>query len=262
MSATTDTTAEKATAEKATAEKTAAEETDTATPETATAEGPETDTATAETATADTATAETATAETATAETATAETAETTDAVEPSSTTDAVEPSSTTETAPAGSPARRLLPIVLAALLVASAVAVALLGWGAYSESRAQRTQDAALAAARDNTTQVLSYNSTTLDADLARSRGLISGGFAAKFEELASTVIVPAVRQQSLSTKATVVRAAVIDAQPDQVRALLFVNQTTTVGGQPAPHNATNQVRVTMTWTNGKWLISDMQPL
>jgi Mce-associated membrane protein len=212
MSATTDTTAEKATAEKATAEKTAAEETDTATPETATAEGPDTDTTTADTATADTTTADTTTADT-----ATADTAETTDAVEPSSTTDAVEPSSTTETAPAGSPARRLLPIVLAALLVASAVAVALLGWGAYSESRAQRTQDAALAAARDNTTQVLSYNSTTLDADLARSRGLISGGFAAKFEELASTVIVPAVRQQSLSTKATVVRAAVIDAQPDR---------------------------------------------
>src|SRR5882757_963616 len=183
-------------------------------------------------------------------ETATAETLETTDNLE------------LTPAAASRSPARRLLPIVLAALLVASAVAVALLGWGAYSESRAQRTQDAALAAARDNATQVLSYNSTTLDADLARSRGLISGGFAAKFEELAGSVIVPAVRQQSLSTKATVVRAAVIDAQSDQVRALLFVNQTTTVAGQPAPHNATNQVRVTMTWTNGKWLISDMQPL
>ena len=183
-------------------------------------------------------------------ETATAETLETTDNLE------------LTPAAAPRSPARRLLPIVLAALLVVSALAVALLGWGAYSESRAQRTQDAALAAARDNTTQVLSYNSTTLDADLARSRGLISGGFAAKFEELAGSVIVPAVRQQSLSTKATVVRSAVIDAQSDQVRALLFVNQTTTVGGQPAPHNATNQVRVTMTWTNGKWLISDMQPL
>jgi len=183
-------------------------------------------------------------------ETATAETLETTDNLE------------LTPAAAPRSPARRLLPIVLAALLVASAVAVALLGWGAYSESRAQRTEDAALAAARDNATQVLSYNSTTLDADLARSRGLISGGFAAKFEELAGSVIVPAVRQQSLSTKATVVRAAVIDAQSDQVRALLFVNQTTTVAGQPAPHNATNQVRVTMTWTNGKWLISDMQPL
>jgi len=237
MSATTDTTAEKTAAEEP-----AAEETETATAETATTEA----------ATA-TATAETATAETATAETATAETADTADAVEPSATTDA---------APAGSRARRLLPIVLAGLLVASAVAVALLGWGAYSESRAQRTQDTALAAARDSTIQVLSYNSATLDADLARSRTLISGGFAAKFEELATSVIVPAVRQQSLSTKATVVRAAVIDAQPDLVRALLFVNQTTTLGGQPAPHNATNQVRVTMTWTNGKWLISDMQPL
>jgi len=225
MSATTDT-----------AEKTAAEKT-----------APET------TAAVDSTTAETTTAETTTAESETAETPET---------TDSVEPSAPAEEVPARSRARRLLPIVLAALLVVSALAVALLGWGAYSESRAQRTQDAALAAARDNTTQVLSYNSTTLDADLARSRGLISGGFAAKFEELASGVIVPAVRQQSLSTKATVVRSAVIDAQSDQVRALLFVNQTTTVGGQPAPHNATNQVRVTMTWTNGKWLISDMQPL
>ena len=157
---------------------------------------------------------------------------------------------------------RMLVPIVLAALALGSAVAVAVLGWQAISDSRAQRAQDTALDAAKTSTTQVLSYDSKTLDADLGRARTLISGAFAAKFEELASSVIVPAVKQQNLGTKATVARSAVIDAQPDQVRALLFVNQTTTVGSDPAPHTASNQVRVTMTWTDGHWLISDLQPL
>jgi Mce-associated membrane protein len=157
---------------------------------------------------------------------------------------------------------RMLVPIVLAVLALGSAVAVAVLGWQTFSDARTQRAQDAALEAARTSTIQVLSYDSKTLDADLARSRALISGTFAAKFEELASGVIVPAVKQQNLGTKATVARSAVIDAQPDQVRALLFVNQATTIGSDPAPHTAANQVRVTMTWTDGRWLISDLQPL
>jgi Mce-associated membrane protein len=155
-----------------------------------------------------------------------------------------------------------LVPIALAVLALASLVAVAVLGWQSISASRAQSAQNAALDAARTGTTQVLSYDSKTLDADLAKSRTLISGNFAAKFEDLANSVIVPAVRQQSLSTKANVVRAAVIDAQPEQVQALLFVNQTTSMSSQPAPRSATNQVRVTMTWSDGHWLISDVQPL
>jgi len=207
-----------------------------------------TTTETTETATtAETATGEIAADETVTADTVTTETA-------------------AAAAAPAAGGSRphrgRLLAIVLAALVLVSAVAVGVLGWRAFSDARAQGERDAALAAAKADTTQVLSYDSRTLDADLANSRKVISGSFAAKFEELANSVIVPAVRQQSLSTKATVVRAAVIDAQPNQVSALLFVNQTTTMGDQPAPRNATNQVKVTMTWADGKWLISDMQPL
>jgi Mce-associated membrane protein len=58
------------------------------------------------------------------------------------------------------------------------------------------------------------------------------------------------------------VLNAAVIDAQPDQVRALLFVNQTSTTTGAPEPRTAANQVRVTMTAVDGQWLISDLQPL
>jgi Mce-associated membrane protein len=158
--------------------------------------------------------------------------------------------------------ARRLVPVVLAALVAVSAVAVAVLGWWAYGDARDRRAQDDALAAARVETAQVLSYDARTLDADLAGSRTLVTGGFAARFEELANNVIVPAVRQRNLTTKATVTRGAVIDGHRDQVRALLFVKQVTTLDGQPAPREVSNQVRVTMTRAGGRWLISDLQPL
>jgi Mce-associated membrane protein len=157
---------------------------------------------------------------------------------------------------------RRLVPVVLAALVAVSAVAVAVLGWWAYGDARDRRAQDDALAAARVETAQVLSYDARTLDADLAGSRTLVTGGFAARFEELANNVIVPAVRQRNLTTKATVTRVAVIDGHRDQVRALLFVKQVTTLDGQPAPREVSNQVRVTMTRAGGRWLISDLQPL
>lgn len=157
---------------------------------------------------------------------------------------------------------QRLIPLVLAGLVVLSAVGVGVLGWRAFDDRRAQQARDAALAAARTETGQVLSYSPATLQVDLAAARKVVSGSFAARFDELANTVITPAVTERKLSTKATVTNAAVIDAQPDQLRALLFVKQTTSMDGQPAPHDVTNQVKVTMTWSNGRWLISDLQPL
>jgi Mce-associated membrane protein len=160
------------------------------------------------------------------------------------------------------SPRARRLLVALAGLVVVSAVVVGWFGWQAYSTAQDRHAQDEALAAARSATAQVLSYSAPTLDADLARSRSMISGLFAAKFAQLADNVIVPAVKEQNLATKAVVLNAAVIDAQPDQVRALLFVNQTSTMTGAPEPRTAANQVRVTMTAVDGQWLISDLQPL
>ena len=160
------------------------------------------------------------------------------------------------------SPRARRLLMALAGLVVVSALVVGWFGWQAFSAAQDRRAQDEALAAARTATAQVLSYSAPTLDSDLARSRSMISGVFAAKFAQLADNVIVPAVKEQSLATKAVVLNAAVIDAQPDQVRALLFVNQTSTMAGAPEPRTAANQVRVTMTAVDGQWLISDLQPL
>ncbi len=157
---------------------------------------------------------------------------------------------------------RRLIPIVLAALVLASAVAVALLGWQAIRAADAERTEAEALDTARISTGQVLSFDSKTIDADLARARALVSGAFAAQFDQRVNEVIMPAIRQQAITTKAEVVRSALIDARPERVEALLFVDQTTTSSTNPAPQRTPVQVRVTMTNVDGRWLISELQPL
>jgi Mce-associated membrane protein len=156
----------------------------------------------------------------------------------------------------------QLVPLGLIVLVGLAVVLVAVLGWRAVSEARLRSSQDAALAAARADTEQVLSYSPRSVQADLAASRKLVSGDFAAKFDQLATQVILPATQSQGLSTKAKVVRAAVVDATADQAHLILFVDQSTTAKDQTGAQTSSNQVGVTMTLTGGQWLISDLQPL
>jgi len=156
----------------------------------------------------------------------------------------------------------QLVPLGLIVLVGLAAVLVGVLGWRAVSEARLRSSQDAALAAARADTEQVLSYSPRSVQADLAASRKLVSGDFAAKFDQLATQVILPATQSQGLSTKAKVVRAAVVDATADQAHFVLFVDQSTTAKDQTGAQTSSNQVGVTMTLTGGQWLISDLQPL
>jgi Mce-associated membrane protein len=156
----------------------------------------------------------------------------------------------------------RLVPLALAVLVALAALLVAVQGWRAVSDARLRDSQDAAVAAARAGTAQVLSYSPKNVQADLEASRKLVSGAFAAKFDQLATQVILPATQAQGLSTKAAVVRVAVVDATADQAHLVLFVNQSTTVKDQSGEQNSTNQIGVTMTRSGGQWLISDLQAL
>jgi Mce-associated membrane protein len=154
------------------------------------------------------------------------------------------------------------LVIVLGVLVVLSAVGVGLLGWQAWTDHQAQRDRAEALDAARVGAGQVLTFDPANVNAQLAAARKIVSGTFAAQFDQLATAAIVPATQQDGLATKADVTRAAVVDSQPDQVDVLLFVRQTSSSKSQPQAQSVTNQVKLTMTRAEGRWLISTMQPL
>ncbi|MGH3612397.1 MAG: hypothetical protein ACRDRK_07320 [Pseudonocardia sp.] len=159
--------------------------------------------------------------------------------------------------------ARRRLPIALAVLVIASAVPVGLLGAQAIQVANTEQNAAQAQEAAVTSTSQVLSYSSKTLDADLARARAQLSGTFAAQFEDMARNLIVPTAQQQDVASKVEVTRSALIDAQQDRAEVLLYLSQTASASSQPLPQRGIIQIKVTMTKNaDGQWQISEMKPL
>jgi Mce-associated membrane protein len=155
------------------------------------------------------------------------------------------------------------LIIALGVLIVVSAVVVGLLAWQSIGDAHTRVDRADALAAARTGATEVLSFDPANLNAQLATARKIVSGTFAAEFEQMSTAVITPATKQLGLTTKAEVIRAAVIDSQLDQADVLLFVKQTTSTKSQPQVKSVTNQMQVTMTKSDdGQWLVSNLQPL
>ncbi len=156
----------------------------------------------------------------------------------------------------------RVLPIVLAALCVIAAVVVGLLSWQAIAAAHAKSDSDAALEAARTRSPLVLSYAPATVDADIDKARAQLSGTFAAQFDQLVNSVVLPATKQQGLSSKVDVTHSAMIESHPDRADVLLLMHQVMTSNNQP-PQEGTIQVKVTVTKTpDGQWLISALQPI
>lgn len=162
----------------------------------------------------------------------------------------------------AGGRSRTLVPLVLGVVILGLAIAVGFFTVQAVSSSNAEQDRTAALDAARTSSAQALSYNSDTIDADIARTKALLTGKFAADFDQLATQFLLPASKQTKLSTNAEVTHAAVIESGPQEAKVLLFVNQTVRAASAPQPATGAAGMRVTMTLADGKWLISNIEPI
>ena len=117
------------------------------------------------------------------------------------------------------------------------------------------------VAAAKDSTIALLSYQPDTVDKDLKAARDRLTGGFKDSYAQLIQDVVIPGAKKQHISAVATVPAAASVSATPKHAVALLFVDQTVTVGDD-APTGTSSIVRVTMDKTDGRWLISAFDPI
>lgn len=157
---------------------------------------------------------------------------------------------------------RRLLAFVLLPALVVLLGAVA--GFLKFqSESPRADQVDAAesVAAARDTTVAILSYNAGTVDKELNAARERLTGSFLDAYTKLVNDVVIPGSRDKKISAVAQVPAAATVSATSDHAVALVFVNQTTTIGNG-APTNSTSSVRVTLDKVRGRWLVSGFDPV
>ena len=117
------------------------------------------------------------------------------------------------------------------------------------------------VAAAKDSTVALLSYQPDTVDKDLAAARGRLTGKFEDSYTQLVHDVVIPGAKKDHIAAVATVPAAASVSATPRHAVVLAFVDQTVTVGND-APTETSSIVRVTMDNIGGRWLISAFDPV
>ncbi|OBH18313.1 hypothetical protein A9X04_09135 [Mycobacterium sp. E3247] len=117
------------------------------------------------------------------------------------------------------------------------------------------------VAAAKDSTVAILSYQPDTVDKDLTAARARLTGKFKDSYAQLVHDVVMPGARKDHISAIATVPAAASVSATPNHAVVLVFVNQTVTVGND-APTDTASTVRVTLDKSGGRWLISSFDPV
>jgi Mce-associated membrane protein len=88
------------------------------------------------------------------------------------------------------------------------------------------------------------------------------TGRFKSDFSTLVSKIIVPAARQQQITTVATVKQAGIIDASSDQVTVLVLLDQRTTSKSARKGMLDGSRDRVVMRKVGGTWLIAALDPV
>ncbi|MDQ4008480.1 MAG: hypothetical protein M3211_10335, partial [Actinomycetota bacterium] len=156
----------------------------------------------------------------------------------------------------------RRLTAVLAVLVLLSAVGVT---FAAVQLRQAQATEsaaaDAQVTAAR-YAEQLLSYHHAHLDRDFSQAQRLMTDSFVKDYNDATKVVRDQAVEDRAV-IKASAVASSVVDAEPDEVRTLLFVNQTTTTGTDGgSPSIDLNRVVMTLVEEDGGWLVSDLDAM
>ena len=150
-----------------------------------------------------------------------------------------------------------LLPVLAFAL----ASGAGYLKWRDGTAREAQAARAESVQAAIDGTVALLSYRADTVEKDLDAAKSRMTGTFLDSYTELTHDVVIPGAKQKQISAVATVPAAASTSATATHAVVLLFVNQTVIVG-QSAPTSTASSVRVTLDKVDGRWLISQFEPV
>jgi Mce-associated membrane protein len=145
------------------------------------------------------------------------------------------------------------------ALIVASGAGY--LKWQGGALREEQATQPQTVQAAVEGTIALLSYRSETVDKDLEAAKSRLTGAFLDSYSTLTRDVVIPGAKQKQISATATVSAAAQTSATATHASVLLFVNQSVVIG-KTAPTNTASSVRVTVDKIDGRWLISQFDPV
>lgn len=151
--------------------------------------------------------------------------------------------------------------VLLPALAVLLAAGAGYVAWQSAVLRQVQAASGDTVRAATDGTVALLSYRPETVEQDLQAARSRLTGPFSDTYGSLTHDVVIPGAQQKQIAATATVPAAAAVSVSADRAVVLLFVNQTVTVG-KDAPTNSASSVRVGLEKVDGRWLISQFDPV
>jgi Mce-associated membrane protein len=150
----------------------------------------------------------------------------------------------------------RRLTIILGVVAVL-ALGLTVAAWlDADRAERRERAAAEALATAASATTAIFSYDYRGFDASVANGKQFITGDFANEYAQTTAT-LKPAAEKEQAVVRAEVSSAGVVEASPDQVEVLLYVNQyrrNVNITGEKVDQN---RVVLTLVPVDGQWKVS-----
>jgi Mce-associated membrane protein len=150
---------------------------------------------------------------------------------------------------------------VLPVLAVVAAAAAGIFYWQNTQNRGSSAAGIESVAAAKDSTTAILSYQSGSVEKDLNAAGDRLTGKFKDSYTQLTRDVVIPGAKKERISAIATVPAAASVSATPTHAVVLVYVNQTVTVGND-VPSDTASAVRVTLDKSGDRWLISAFDPI
>ncbi|WP_332909160.1 hypothetical protein [Mycobacterium avium] len=150
---------------------------------------------------------------------------------------------------------------ILPGLALVLALGAGYLRWSAGSADDLAQARAQSVQAAREDAVALLSYRADSVDKDLAAARDRLTGEFKDAYAELTRQVVIPGAKEKHISSAARVNAAASVSVAENHAVALVFVNQTVTIG-DGAPTDTQPVVRMTLDKVNGRWLVSRFEPV
>lgn len=149
----------------------------------------------------------------------------------------------------------------LPSLALVLAAGAGYLKWAETTNREAQTARIESVQVARDSTVALLSYTPADVRKQLVEARDLLTGQFRDAYTGLTNDVVIPGAVQQQITTVATVPAASSVSATAEHAVVLVFVNQSTTVG-RGARTDLTSSIRMTLDKIDGRWLVSQFDPV
>ncbi|MTE11240.1 h domain protein [Nocardia aurantiaca] len=160
---------------------------------------------------------------------------------------------------------RRRDLILMVSALVVFAAALGVGGWigyGYWQDSHVDKARERSVVVAKRTVEGMFGYNFRTIDTTMPKVCDDMTSTFRNDWMKVTNTVLAPAAKEKELVVEATAVETGVIKADSKHVEVMVYLNQKS-AGKDPSKGTYdASRLRVKLDDSDGRWLVSDVNPI